>query len=45
MILVPLPYKLYGFFCLCLNMENELYKSKSQQGEGQRQGVAKMYFD
>ena len=29
MILVPLPYKLYGFFCLCLNMENELYKSKS----------------
>ena len=21
MILVPLPYKLYGFFCLCLNME------------------------
>ena len=32
MILVPLPYKLYGFFCLCLNMENELYKSKSEQG-------------
>ena len=32
MILVPLPYKLYGFFCLCLNMENLLYKSKSEQG-------------
>ena len=30
MILVPLPYKLYGFVCLCLNMENLLYKSKSE---------------
>ena len=29
MILVPLPYKLYGFFCLCLDMEHLLYKSKS----------------
>ena len=32
MILVPLPYKLYGVFRHMFYMENELYKSKSQQG-------------
>ena len=39
MILVPLPYKLYGVFRHTFCMENLLYKSKSEQG------VANLYFD
>jgi hypothetical protein len=44
MILVPLPYKLYGYYCLCLNMENLLYKSKSEQGVANLLCLAVQYY-